>query len=429
MPAPKPDVYRIVAAISDYSIRMKTPVEELTLPGFAKYLDADKYTELKSDEVKKRIKRLGGWAKFCKAYLPGEVTEEDVERQQVEEQAKVSAKEYAAQVNDRAFLDRFQQIAGNLAKEIKKLPLSGFSKSPGPKHTDRVVTVALSDLHFGSRLDPRELPYRYDFPEEARSLASIVARTNDFKRDYRQDSELVVWLGGDLIKGGIHDKLSGRVLSEQSADAIWLLTQSIRAFAAEWKQVSVYCSPGNHDRDEGRHHLKAVDGRWDSRATVIYFAVKTAVSHIPNVKVYIPRTFYSDWTLFDYRFCAQHGDAGFVAGSPSKAINVVKLAAQMQSVNLSEVQYGRKPFNVFIMGHVHSASYVPLSVGELITNPCLTPVDGYSYSIGSYSNRAGQALFETSKDYAVGDLRFLWVDEDTRKDKSLEKIIVPFTDF
>jgi len=428
---PSPLTKKIVSAIgkccSDEGIQ---PVD-LTHGVFVRYLketmemDAG---ELRS--VRLHLQRVGGLTNLRNSFYSADPSPSVFEREDMRAVSKIVKANTLSMANDEKFLTRLSDIMSKVSKDLSKRAVPTLGKTAKTKtKTNRVVTLMLSDLHFGSKLDPREVPYKYDLEEEARALASIVVRLCEFKEDHRNESELIIWLGGDLISGKIHDKQVGAPCAEQLADATWLLLQAIRIAAKHWKKVTVYCSTGNHDRDPSRHLDRALDQKFDSKATQVYFAIKLAVDHLPNVTVNIPRTAYCEWTSFGHPNYFTHGDTGLNVGNPSRRINIDAIDSQMKTINLARVSQGKKPYEVFGVGHLHQGMHLPLPAGQLIINPAMTPVNGYAESVGYALSRPGQTLFECDKEHAVGDLRFMFIEPDMLKDKALSKIILPFQDF
>jgi len=381
-------------------------------------------------EVRLHLQRIGGFQNLRNSFFVASPSAALVEREEMRGLAKLSKANGLVLAHDELFMSRFTEVMRHVSVRLSKSPVPTLrGPAKGKTKTNRIVTLMLSDLHFGSKLDSRELPFRYDFEEEARALASVMVRLCEFKTDYRAETELVIWLGGDIISGKIHDKQSGHNAADQCADAMYLLVQAVRIAAKHFNKVDVYCSTGNHDRDESRHQDRAFQQKTDSRATVIYTGIKLATDHLPNVKVHIPRTAYCEWEAFGHPIYATHGDTGFSTGNPSRRVSVDALDAQMKTINLARVARKLKPYEAFLAGHIHQGMHLPLPVGELITNPPLIPVDGYSEGVGYALTRPGQTLFESTPKHVVGDLRFLHVEPETLKDRSLDKVIVPFRDF
>lgn len=384
-------------------------------------------TELR--QVEAHVASVGGFTNLRNAFFIASATPQNIEAAEMKLEAKLGRASVNALVSDEVFLRRWEEATRAVLSKNAHYKPFGYAIKPSKEKTLRVDTVALSDLHFGSRLDPRELKVRYDFTEESRRLASVLDRVVRFKLDYRDVTELVIWLGGDLICGKIHDKQNSRAISEQLCDAMWLLTQFVEAAAGHYKHVHVYCTSGNHDREEGRHEKPAHDAKWDSRATGVYFAIKLAVRHFKNVEVHIPRTPYNEYAPFNRRIYATHGDTNFQTGNVAKGVDIDRLVKQMNTINLAEMQSRHAPYEAFLAGHIHQGVHVPLPVAELVTNPALLPADGYSQSIGYLNSKTGSVLFESTQDHVVGDLRFLFVDNSVHDDAALDRLIQPFCDF
>jgi hypothetical protein len=410
---------------------MKLQPCDLTYGGFIRWLKNEKELDSESmTRVRLHLQRVGGFQNLRNSFFVGTPSSALVEREEMKSIARLSKGSSVALAHDELFLSRLSEIMGKVSKELAKQKIPTLSRPvKGKSPTQRIVTLMLSDLHFGSKLDPRELPFRYDFEEEARALASIIVRLCEFKVDYREDSELIIWIGGDIIRGKIHDPQGGHALAEQLADAQWLLLQAVRIAAKHWKKVTIYCSPGNHDRDETRHRGGAHDQKWDARVTMVYVGLKNAVDYLPNVTVNIPRTAYCEWEVFGHPVYSTHGDTGLNVGNPAKQVSIGSIDTQMKTINLARVARGLKPYKIFGIGHLHQGMHLPLPVADLIVNPCLIPVDGYSESIGYALTRPGQTLYESTAHHPVGDLRFLGVPPSVLQDRALSKIIVPFRDF
>lgn len=412
--------------IEIFSNTNKIPVKDIDYNSFITFVKS-KYPE-SLNAVKSVCKDMGGLKPIKESLI-------NISDKIDSAECKLSLKEENKRTNalaqsilyEKIYIDKFDSIMSKISDNLNLQKIKPFSSKKDK--IKRVITLSLSDLHLGSNLDERESEHKYTFNEEARLLASIVHRVSEFKIDYRNETELVVWLGGDIIQGKLHNPLVGLPLAEQVADATYLLLQAIRYLSAKFPKVTVYCSSGNHDRDESVTSGRPFDKKWSSRVTMVYYAVKLALSHIKNVVINIPRTAYCEWESLGHPFYSTHGDTHFYVGNPGQEVNISKLDRQIKTINLHRINIGAKPYEVFIVGHVHQGLYIPLPAGELIVNPALIPADGYAEGVGFPSTRNGQTVFETTEEHAVGDLRFLQIGKDVYNDSSLEGIISPFKDF
>ncbi len=295
------------------------------------------------------------------------------------------------------------------------------------KHQERYVNIVLSDLHYGSSIDPRECPNAFGPHEEARRTGRVVDQVAEYKRSYRKETSLKVHVIGDIIQNQLHDMREGTPLTEQFCAALHYLVQAVFFWASEYPHVDVYCTPGNHGRNKSRHDERAVHQKWDGIESMIYRALAKAVeaSKLPNVKVHIGLRPYYVVDLFDHKAFATHGDTVFTVGYPGRVIQVDKLQKQVLKWNAARNVGG--PFSLFFAGHVHIGSLIHLPQKVMVmTNGCLVPSDPFAVSIGSPDVTCGQYLFESVRGYPVGDQRFITVD-DADGDKGYERLVKPYT--
>ena len=354
------------------------------------------------------------------------------------EETKARCQAYRQETKDKGFKDDTKVLVKDLVftnhlEDTLKTAFKSFkiaaprTKKP-IKNTKRILNLAFSDTHYRAMLDSKEVNCQYGPVEEARRTAQVVLQTCEYKSQYRDETILNIHMLGDIIQNQLHDARDGQPLAEQCAAAISLLTQAVGYCAQSFGHVNVYCTPGNHGRNLARHQQRAVHEKWDSTETIIYYALKTACQTLANVSVVIPRTPYYICPVFNNKIFGTHGDTVLKVGYPGRTIRVEEFHKQINRINGSR-SYGG-PFKMFVCGHVHIGSLIALPGDTcLITNGCLCPNDSFSLSMGSQDTSSGQWLWESTPEHAWGDSRFIKVGNDTDKDKSLDKIIKPFTDF
>lgn len=322
-------------------------------------------------------------------------------------------------------LSSLEKQLKDVLSELPKIKVTPY-KSKKKKTIERQVNIVLSDLHIGSDIEKRETgQLDFGIKEESRRLARVTKEVIGYKPQYRNETSLNVLLLGDIIQNSLHDARDGAPLAEQSARAIYLLSQMLGQFSAAFPKVNVYCNTGNHGRNTGRHHGRAVNQKWDSIETIIAYALKTASHNLKNVNFFIPKTPYVTYEVFGSKFFATHGDTVLNPGYPGKAINVGSIEAQINKINSSLED--KEEYSVFVVGHVHTASTTHLANGaSLITNGPLVPSDEFAVSIGLMEVSCGQMLVESVKNFPVGDVRYIRVSITDDKDASLDKIIAPY---
>lgn len=323
------------------------------------------------------------------------------------------------------FIEKLQELNKIAPINIFKQPVSRPRKK-----TKRTIVAHISDTHIGVNINKSELGHvnSYNSVIAARRLGLLFREIINYKREHRDETNLVVVLNGDIITGVIHSLEGGSVddLTNQYAQAIRYFVSGISLCAAEFKKVDVYTTVGNH----GRYTHKAnkgqqSDSKWDSHEMNIYLALREILKSHSNVKVHLSKTPYALFAVHGHTFFATHGDTVLKMGNVSKTISMQKIKNEVNDI---QVGLGKK-IDVLMVGHVHKQTFQTLDNGtEVLVNGCLSGVDSFAQSIGIFSNNPAQQIFEVTEDFAVGDVRFVRV-KHADNDKKLDNIIKPVESF
>lgn len=343
----------------------------------------------------------------------------------VTEASKTNHKLTQALVRDRLFEQRFEELSNKVF--ANKLVVNGNYHTPKDFVEKRILNLMLSDLHFQSLLDPREVPVGYGPIEESRRFAYIISQAAEYKRQYRNETTLYLHVLGDLIQGQLHDARDGAPQAEQVCAAIWYMTQAIGYLSANFPKIVVFWVPGNHGRNMSRHPHRAVHQKWDAIETQIGYAVKIATQHLKNVEFKLFYTPYYTFEAFGERGFMTHGDSVFEVGNAYDSISVGRISSKIHQIN-DELRTSGEACSLFGIGHFHIGHHSELPSGEsVLINGSLVPADAYAVSLGRLQTRCGQWLWESVPGHIVGDTRFCSVDVQTDKDATLNNIILPFT--
>jgi predicted phosphodiesterase len=299
---------------------------------------------------------------------------------------------------------------------------TGYATKKHTKDIKRAVCLLLSDLHIGSDLSGVDNPVEYIALQEARRLEYIVRQTIDFKPQYRGNSELLLFLGGDIIDGMLlHDQREGAPLTEQMI-AFWkYFSAIIGLFAQTFPKVKVICQPGNHGRNKLRHPGRATSSKWDGIEFQLYYGLSMMASNLPNVEFDIGFRALSIVDIFGSKVALTHGDTEVKLGHPDRKaeknmIEVIKLNAS----NLYDTE-----FDAVLAGHWHTPRFQP-GHPSLLFNGMLCPPNGYARTAGYIMEQCGQWLWEAVEGFPIGDLRYVSVGAAQDEDESLGKLIVPW---
>lgn len=332
--------------------------------------------------------------------------------------AKKSSLVYFPGTKPTALLQEFADVAA-LFPVIKP---TGYARKLVTKESDRVLSVVLSDLHFGTDLLPEEHLLAYSNKEEARRLAKVLQNVLDYKHDKRDSTTLQILINGDLFAGLLgHDDKAVAELSVQMMRSAHLLCQFISHCAAEFKRVVVRVQYGNHGRNKLRHFSRADNSKWENFELIVMVMVGGPLRQCKNITWDIPKRPVSFWKTFDHRFGMTHGDT--VLGKKPGTESLLSALSQVKSSRF----YGLKgELDVMFLGHWHQGMMYVVGDTTVFVNPPLLPPDGHSESSG-YLNACGQWLVESTAKYAVGDARLVRVGVEDDVNSKLDDLINPWT--
>jgi hypothetical protein len=296
----------------------------------------------------------------------------------------------------------------------------------------RSVVVALTDLHFGTNVDKSELGGKNEFNWSigARRFGFIMEQLRTYKIELRSlHEEIVLLLGGDLIGGIIHNQEGPDydLITYQVNGALSYFIQAFEYLKAFYPKVRVVCQPGNHGRMMHKMSKdRALSQKYDSYENIIFYSLSKYFAKDSKVEIIVPKTPYADVTVQGHRIFMSHGDTVFLTGNPGKSINTDSIDKQVQRINAEERNHNRKPFEIFVFGHVHQAAHFQVSSGaHIIINGSMIGTDSFAQGVGIMSNNPVQVMWEMNSKFAVGDSRWLFVSE-ADKEKRLSSIISPY---
>jgi len=316
-------------------------------------------------------------------------------------------------------LHAFKQAAAEYLRD--KITPTGYARKAPDRAMKRSAVLLLSDLHIGAELSALDNPMPYRAIEEARRLEFVVRQLLDFKPQYRNNTEAVVLLNGDVIEGLLmHDFRDGAPLVEQQCAFLKYMQSALGLIAQQFPSVRVICQPGNHGRNKLRHPGRATSSKWDGVEWGLYWSLKEMCSGLRNTTWDLGFRAVSIVDLHGSKLGLTHGDTEVKFVHPDKSDQNARIMDRVNSTHIYGVE-----FAAWAIGHYHSPRYLPRNP-SLVCNGALIPPNGYARGEGYISDPCGQFLWEACEGFPVGDLRFIGVGRAQDIDEALGTLIKPF---
>jgi hypothetical protein len=195
----------------------------------------------------------------------------------------------------------------------------------------------------------------------------------------------VLWLGGDLLTGYIHEELvEGNSLSPTET-IVWLqprLTRGIDALRKEFRRVLVVCSLGNHGRTTQK---KRVATAYKNSFEWLMYHTLSWRYEGTNVEFQIGKSYHNLLEVYGRLIRFHHGDAiRYQGGIGGITVPVNKAIAQWNRV---------RPAYLDVFGHWHQE----IDGGNFISNGSLIGFNAYALEIKASPERPQQTCLFIEK--------------------------------
>jgi hypothetical protein len=273
----------------------------------------------------------------------------------------------------------------NIANEKKLIKLSKHGKGKG------TAVICLNDWHIEEHVAPETVNHLNEFNLEiadARIKRTIewALYLLDVARGLSNIQDMVVWLGGDLINGYIHEEMiEGNLLGPTEA---MLLVQdyvvmALQNFLKQGKVrgITVVTSLGNHGRTTKKRRLGTAP-----RTHYEYLAYRSIAKYFtsePKIAFKIGEGGYHNFLdIQGHTVRFHHGDAiKYNGGIGGVQIPLRKKIAQWNKA-------GKPPY-LDVLGHFHQSS----DDWNFVLSGCLVGYNAYAVEIGAECQRPSQAFF------------------------------------
>ena len=346
-----------------------------------------------------------------------------------EEQKKDIVKKQMSSLKKREEKERLQEefFLSVLEKAVQKFPVPKQIKEPPTRVRrggEEVAVILCSDWHIGEVVRSEQVSGVNEFNENIASarlelFAEKIAELLDLQRHYTTINRAVVWLGGDMVSGIIHQELSDTatlLAVEQTALAGYLMAQFIAEVSTLFREVTVITTVGNHGRMTKKRAFKT--HTINNLDYVAYQICAFALKNYKHVKFHVDASIFRYTDIFGWRFVFSHGDeTRSWMGIPFYGLRRDFSAKQAINVYVhsnGDFTKAVQPVNYKVVGHFHTTGVIPENLGFIIMNGSLKGVDEFSFTKG-FISRPSQFFFGVHKAHGLTFNYPVWLDGSKRE--------------
>lgn len=299
-------------------------------------------------------------------------------------QASLSQLQTQAQLKDlqsahdhllRELADRDRQIEALTAlSDAPAAPIKD-TRPRGEVHSRRGVPILLcSDWHVEEGVEPAKVGdlNRYNLAIAERCIAELGEAFEWLTHDSRFDCrEGVIWLGGDLFSGYIHDELQeGNFLSPVQA-VVWLQDKIERLLRwvlahTKFERIRVVCNDGNHGRLT--HKIRVATRTANSLEWLLYQTLAIRFDKEKRLVWQIADGEYNYLPIYGKVHAFAHGDSFKYGGGVGGLLIPIRRG-------FNEIRKYRRIDNLYL-GHFHQRT----DDGEIMVNGSMIGITPYSMS-------------------------------------------------
>lgn len=269
------------------------------------------------------ISRHGGWNKLVETALGAQSLrdEQAIREHELKRKARQKRGELQAIIKNLEIRNSELEETVNHLLSSKEV-LEGWTPDPikvsskKRRLPEATYVMLASDWHVGERVRPEQIGFRNEYtPEIAQERALQFWRSNlkmlNAARAAWNIDEAVLWIGGDLITGFIHEEYEAEnFLSpiEETTLAFRMMVEGIQFVLDKYdlKRVVIPTSNGNH----GRTGKKRISGDFrNSYEYMLYLLLAEHFKKEPRAQFQIGNGYYSVLSVYDMEVRFHHGDA------------------------------------------------------------------------------------------------------------------------
>lgn len=306
--------------------------------------------------------------------------------QRAEDKAKASEQRAKALLDElkttRSSLSAIEQLAAGPLPPVER-------REFGSGLREAAAVALLSDVHIEEIVEAHATPTGNEYnPQIAdRALERFFAGLEwliEFHRSAFCIRSLVLWLGGDLMTGHIHDEMVETTATSPIETMLLLKPRIIDGIQgllqdAELDEVLIPCSYGNHGRNTRKPYRSR--GAEHSYEWALYQDLAHHFEDEPRVHVLADRSAHQYVNVYEWKLHFHHGDeVNYYGGVGGIMIPMNKAIAQWDRARSCHYHH---------FGHFHQY----LDAGNLVVNGSCIGFNAYAMSIKAAPEPPVQAFY------------------------------------
>lgn len=273
--------------------------------------------------------------------------------------------------------------------------------------------VLASDWHCEEVVEPESVAYRNEFNLSIaehrieRFFNGIIWNIEHHRASKRiAIRDLVLWLGGDMMTGFIHEELLESNALSPTETIRWLQPKLASGIATllerlQLERIVVPCSYGNHGRTTIKTRIST--GYANSFEWLMYHSLADQFTGEPRVQFEITNSAHQYVQVYDFTAHFHHGDdVRYMGGVGGLGIPLLKAVPLWDRI---------RPADIHCIGHHHTLR----DFGRAVSNGSLIGFGPYSQRIRSEFEPPQQAMFYVDKVRGKSMVTALWVADAEKK--------------
>ncbi|EKQ70462.1 hypothetical protein OsccyDRAFT_0751 [Leptolyngbyaceae cyanobacterium JSC-12] len=265
-------------------------------------------------------------------------------------------------------------------------------KIPATDLEEATAIILASDWHVGERVDRKTTNGLNEFnPDIATKRAgkffANACKLIEKERHSVPINHAILWLGGDLITGYIHEELQeSNYLSpvEESLLVQDLVSDGISYLLKYVDKITVICSYGNHGRTEKKKRIST--GAKNSYEWLLY---QQLAHRIKSVDWHVGSGYFSYLQLYDQVIRFHHGDGiKYHGGIGGVTVPLIKFVNRCNTQTKATLD---------VVGHFHTLTFH----NQFIVNGSLIGMTPYAMQIGCSYERPQQGFLVVEQKHGI----------------------------